>query len=102
MDIAEREAVVRECQMGVSSLRWIGAVEDVDVMAADAVAEFASWSLVEAIWVRREARSFRRSVVGKVWMSTGGSAVDDEDDDECSEGGGGGGGVGGRGGVCGL
>lgn len=87
VDMAEREAVVKECQMGVSSFGWIGAVDDVEVMPAEAVDEFASWSLVDAICVRREARSFKRSVVGKVWISTGGRGVDDEDEDEGSGGG---------------
>lgn len=70
--MAEREAVVNERQMGVSSFGWIGAVEDVVVIPAEAVEELASWSFVDAIWVRREARSLRRSVVGYVWISTGG------------------------------
>jgi hypothetical protein len=88
--MAEREAVVKESQRGVSSFRWIGAVDDVVVMPA-LEEEVASWSFVDAIWVRREARSLRRSVVGYEWISTGGR-VDDE-----ARGGGGGGG----GGVCG-
>lgn len=74
VDIADREAVVKECQMGVSSFGWIGAVDEVEVMPEG---QLDNWSFVDAICARREARSLRRSVVGYEWISTGGVVEDD-------------------------
>lgn len=55
----------------------MGAVDEVEVTD-----EFVSWSLVEAIWVRRDARSLRRSVVGYVWISTDEEGEDEDEDEE--------------------
>jgi hypothetical protein len=75
--------VVRVFQIAVFSFGWIGAVDEVEVMEM-LWGEFASWSLVDAIWARRDARSLSRSVVGYEWSSTMGTVVggaDDDDDD---------------------
>ena len=67
VDMALREAVVSVCHTGGVSIgsgevSWLCEVDergfDCDI-----------WSFVFAMWVKRSARSFRRSVGGKEWIS---------------------------------
>jgi len=67
VDMALREAVVSVCHIGGVS---IGSAE-VSWLCEDEELGFDCdiWSFVFAMWVKRSARSFRRSVGGKEWMS---------------------------------
>ncbi|KAG6805728.1 hypothetical protein H0H92_014222, partial [Tricholoma furcatifolium] len=78
------------CSLAVSVLCKPGYGE---VTVGEGTGERAS--LVAAIWVKREASSFRRSGVGYVWMSTGAGAAGAA----AAAAGGGGGGVAGTEGV---
>lgn len=66
VDMAVRDAVVSVCHIGVS----IGPGEVSWLCVGDELGfDCDIWSLVLAIWVRRSARSFRRSAGGKEWIS---------------------------------
>jgi hypothetical protein len=67
VDMALRDAVVSVCHIGEASIgsggvNWL-CIDDEIGFDCDI------WSFVFAIWVRRRAKSFRRSDGGNVWIS---------------------------------
>jgi len=64
IDMAFRDAMVRVCHIGGASfgsggVKWLCKDDEIGF-------DCGIWSFVFAIWVRRRAKSFRRSVGGNV------------------------------------